>query len=413
MTRASEIVFAFNRDREPERVAMKYAAMAKGPFPFLRGTCHLFYQRLTEQKLATGGPAAWICGDLHLENFGTYLGDNALTYFDVNDYDEAALAPCTWDILRLVTSLYVAAASLKLEAEYCEDLARALTETWRSEVATGKPRWIERKTADGIIGSLMDTLKDRRRDKFLDKRSVAKKNGRRLLLGTGKALPITEDERTQLQAFCKTLGKTPDEARFFQMLDAARRIAGTGSLGIPRYVLLIEGKRSPDDNVLLDLKESRVSSLIPYSPCSQPRWPSEAERIVAATETCQAIPPQFLRALAYAGKPHVLKELQPTDDRLDLITAAEHLDDFRDAVLTMGKLAAWALLRSTGRSGSATAGDLIAFAQNTAVTVPILASARTMADLTLHDWEEYAAAYETGLGAQHVRSTTTKRSVAK
>ena len=106
---ATDIIRDFNSDREPERLSMKLEAMAADPFPFLRGTCHLYYQRLTEKSLSPGGPPAWICGDLHIENFGTFLGDNGLTYFDINDYDEAVVAPVTWDIVRLVTSVYVAA----------------------------------------------------------------------------------------------------------------------------------------------------------------------------------------------------------------------------------------------------------------------------------------------------------------
>jgi uncharacterized protein (DUF2252 family) len=52
----------------------------------------------------------------------------------------------------------------------------------------------------------------------------------------------------------------PDPA-FFEVLDVAHRIAGTGSLGLERYVVLIEGKGSPNGNYLLDLKQSLASSL--------------------------------------------------------------------------------------------------------------------------------------------------------
>ena len=38
-------------------------------------------------------PVCWICGDLHIENFGSYKGDNRLVYFDLNDFDESILAP--------------------------------------------------------------------------------------------------------------------------------------------------------------------------------------------------------------------------------------------------------------------------------------------------------------------------------
>jgi uncharacterized protein (DUF2252 family) len=410
MTTAYQLVTKFNHDREPERLALKNAAMAGGPFPFLRGTCHLFYRRLIENKLATGGPPAWISGDLHLENFGTYLGDNGLTYFDINDFDEAILAPLTWDILRLVTSLYVAAPGLKIGGGDAEELAAELTVTWRTELAAGKPRWIERKTAEGIIGTLMADLKTRRQDKFLDKRTALKKGSRRIVTGTGRALEISAKDRAALAAFATTLASDKSEAEYFTPLDSARRIAGTGSLGIPRFVLLVEGEGSPGDNVLLDLKEARASSIIPYSPLAQPEWQSEAHRVAALTNRCQAVSPHLLRPVEFAGRPYVLRELQPTSDRLNLALAAGNLAEFRTAVLDMGKLAAWASLRSAGRQGSATADDLIAFAGDSAVTAAIHKGAQAMATITLSDWQEYEAGYKS---AQPVAETIAEKPVKK
>ena len=86
---------AYNSNRDAERLAMKYRKMRADPFVFLRGTCHLFYERLAGLDIDLKAPATWVCGDLHLENFGSYKGDNRLAYFDINDFDEAALAPCS------------------------------------------------------------------------------------------------------------------------------------------------------------------------------------------------------------------------------------------------------------------------------------------------------------------------------
>ena len=97
----------FNAGREPERLAMKYRAMRASTFAFLRGSCHLFYDRLPRGGVFKSAPAVWVCGDLHLENFGSYKGDNRQVYFDVNDFDESALAPASWDLVRFLTSLQV------------------------------------------------------------------------------------------------------------------------------------------------------------------------------------------------------------------------------------------------------------------------------------------------------------------
>jgi len=99
-----ERIEAFNQGRESERLALKLQALERSAFTFLRGTCHLFYADLPAHPLLQDAPATWVCGDLHLENFGTYQGDNRAVYFDLNDFDEAALAPCSWEVVRLLAS---------------------------------------------------------------------------------------------------------------------------------------------------------------------------------------------------------------------------------------------------------------------------------------------------------------------
>ena len=47
----------------------------------------------------------WIHGDLHAENFGTYMNSEGVLVFDVNDFDEAYLGHFTWDLRRFVASL--------------------------------------------------------------------------------------------------------------------------------------------------------------------------------------------------------------------------------------------------------------------------------------------------------------------
>lgn len=83
--------------RDPERLQLKYSKMRSNAFVFMRATCHLFYDRLPQDDLFKRAPLTWACGDLHLENFGSYKGDNRLVYFDLNDFDEAALAPACQD----------------------------------------------------------------------------------------------------------------------------------------------------------------------------------------------------------------------------------------------------------------------------------------------------------------------------
>ena len=59
---AVQRILAFNRGRDPERLALKYRDMQHDPFVFFRGTCHLFYEDLPrDRKLFRAPPLAWIC----------------------------------------------------------------------------------------------------------------------------------------------------------------------------------------------------------------------------------------------------------------------------------------------------------------------------------------------------------------
>src|SRR5260370_5962388 len=86
----------FNSGREPQRLQLKYEALQTSAFRFLRGTCHLFYEDWPRRSSMNRCPRAWISGDLHLDNFGSYQGDDGIVSFDINDFDEAVLAPSTW-----------------------------------------------------------------------------------------------------------------------------------------------------------------------------------------------------------------------------------------------------------------------------------------------------------------------------
>ena len=393
---ASDLIAAYNAGREPERLAMKYAAMRADPFRFLRGTCHLFHTRLSQNALAPTGPCAWICGDLHLENFGTYLGDNDLTYFDVNDFDEAILAPFTWDILRLAVSVLAAAPIIGLTDGSAKSFATQLVDTYFAELAIGKPRWLERSTASGPIGDLMDKRKRRDPAKFLAKRTVTKGGKISLLIDGERMLAIEKSDRDALAAFMTALAKQTPKAKPLKFIDAARRIAGTGSLGLPRFVLLVEDPANADDHWLLDLKSAAPSALAPYATFPQPKWSSEAARVAAIQTLFQANTPSMLSAQTLRGAPYTLKQMQPSADRLDLKALATNKDAFGLVIGSMARLTAWGHLRGTGRYASVTADDLIAAASDPKAPAVLLDRALTLAKINATDWAQYCAAYDQG-----------------
>ena len=160
---AVQLIAQYNAGRDAERLQLKYRAMRASAFAFMRGSCHLFYQRLPRSGIFKSAPAAWICGDLHLENFGSYKGDNRLVYFDLNDFDEAALAPLTWELMRMLASIRVAARDAGFSQADAQVLCRSFVDAHAQALAGGKAYWIERETAQGLVRELLDSLQSRQR----------------------------------------------------------------------------------------------------------------------------------------------------------------------------------------------------------------------------------------------------------
>jgi len=390
---------AANAGRDPERLAMKYAKMRASPFVFLRGACHLFYAALPDRPLFREAPLTWACGDLHFENFGSYKGDNRQIYFDINDYDEAALAPASWDLVRLLGSILCGAEELRLGAEEARHIAGACLAAYRQALARGKALWVERETAGGMIRELLDKLEAQKRSEFLDKRTVVKDKRRQLRLDGSKALPASAAQREKVSRFLEKFAVDRAKPGFFEILDIGRRIAGTGSLGVERYVILVEGKGSPDANYLLDLKAARPSALV--EPLArrgivQPVWPDEASRCVGIEQRLQAIDHAFLQAVAMDGEAFVLRDLQPSEDRVAIAAWGKKLERLEEVVARMGEILAWDQLRASGRGGSATADALLAFAGRTDWAAEILATASEMNRQTVAQWKIFANALEQG-----------------
>jgi uncharacterized protein (DUF2252 family) len=378
-------IVAYNAGRDPERLQMKYRAMQASAFSFLRGSAHLFYARLRRGGVFKSSPTAWLCGDLHLENFGSFKGDNRLVYFDMNDFDEAALAPVAWDLVRMLTSLRIGANSLSLSTRQAEHLCQVFVDAYSASLSAGKAFWVERDTATGLVRRLLDDLRLRQRSDFLDGRTVRRGKRRLIRLDGRKALPVTAVQRSVVEQFMQGFAQRTPNPDFYEVLDVARRIAGTGSLGVDRYAILVRGKGSPDGNYLLDLKQAMPSSLAARVKVAQPRWDSEAHRVVALQRRIQAVAMAFLQPVTMGQRCYVLRGLQPSEDRVDLSAARHALSGIESTIATMGHIVAWGQLRSSGRQGSATADELVAFAAGKKWRAQLLDAARDSAQHVQRD----------------------------
>ncbi len=357
---APDRILAFNEGRDPEHLRLKYKAMAKSPLAFLRGTCHLFWEDWPAGHPLDVTPLAWSTGDLHLENFGAFKGDNRLEYFDINDFDEAALAPCIRDPVRCACSVLVAARETSLSAHEGRALCAAFLDAYAAALRDGRIRWVERDSAEGEVRKLLKDVAQRTRIALLRKRTETRRSGRRRIRTDGEyALPATRPERAWAASLARRAARKTEQASF-RVVDVARRVAGTGSLGVERYVVLVEGKGPPDGHRLIDLKAAHSSAMAAASLVRRVSWVSEAERVVWAQTHMQAASPALLRAVTVGRQSYVLRELQPREDRLLLRNLGRRALD--RSVRTMGGLVAWAQLRAAGRRGAASPELLIEYA---------------------------------------------------
>lgn len=326
---------------------------------------------------------------MHLENFGTFRGSGGQTYFDLNDFDEAVLAPCTWELARFLTSIHVAAESLKLAEAQAEQLCHLAVSAYSRALAHGRAEWVDRAIAGGMIGDLLEALSSRKRVDLLNKRTVVKDGKRQLKIDNVKLEAIDAATRDEVIKVINDFAATQPDPHFFKVIDCAFRIAGTGSRGLHRYAILVRGHGSPDENYLLDLKQAAPSSLAPYLQWPQPQWSCEATRVIAVQRRVQAMPPAFLSALAMRGQPYVLRALQPTEDRLDLAQWNNDIGRLQQVIETMASLQAWGQLRSAGRQGSAIADELIAFGERSDWQEAALCYSRNYARQVVTDWKHF------------------------
>jgi uncharacterized protein (DUF2252 family) len=400
ISKITRTILAQNAGRDLERLTLKLAQLRRDPFAFFRGTNPLFHDLLPRAHPLFRAPRMLVCGDLHLENFGAFKGDNRLVYFDINDFDDACLAPFTIDIARFVAGIYLAAHGLEIARPQAKMLVRHFVLAYRQSIEDGKPRWMERTLVRGVFRALLRRAILRTRRKLLDRFTLLEGGRRRLRIDGKRALklPAREQERlrkllVQLRA---SLPVPKPRRRFFRLLDAARRVAGNGSLGLERYILLVHGPASPDENFVLDLKFAAPSSVAAWVGGPQPEWPDDAARIVSIQRILQAISPALLHAVNLGRKPFVLKELQPSIDRLDLARWRTKPRRLAQSVAGMGQVAAWAHLRGSGQYGAASAQALQAYVRAQRWSREADKLGEVVADRMHRAWQMYCKDYDAG-----------------
>ena len=155
--------FADLMSADPAAFRTKFRKMAADPFAFYRGSACLFYADVAEREDPWADQRTsrvWIQGDLHAENFGTYMDGDGVLIFDVNDFDEAYVGHFTWDVTRFAASLALLGWSKAISDERHRNAGAPTTSgpTWnRSAGSSTRPT-----TAASRFGWTPPTARSRR-----------------------------------------------------------------------------------------------------------------------------------------------------------------------------------------------------------------------------------------------------------
>ncbi len=300
--------------------------MSASPFAFLRGSAPLFYRMLRNAPRLARGPEAegLLCGDLHLENFGVYRPDRPSgggdrVAFDLNDLDEAFYGHLHLDLIRVLTSVLLAARGWGCPAAGALDLAGALLDGYARGRASGREAPVPPPVA-----SLLKRVAARKRGALLERVTRVVGNHRRFALSE-TLLPLPRAVRAACaRAFdrfgreeMKRTGHPPER---FGVLDVAFRVAGTGSLGTFRVAVLVEGRGARDGAWLFDMKAMGDSAGAAFATRRTEPGP---ERVAQALRTLLRHPPAMLGTVRALGHGLLVRRLTSQDDRLDWATIPE------------------------------------------------------------------------------------------
>jgi len=255
-------------NNRPEGAQRKFDTLAESAFVFFRGTALLYYRDYagTDAHL----PIVFTIGDVHPENFGVMANSDGAPFFGVNDFDEAWAAPFSYDVKRGAVGFWIAAAE---NGERKKDRRRVV-----------------RSFVDGYFTALRAYSLDDRSSTFQFRLDNSPKMIRSLLkraqtdrgeflakkvdLNTSRFRPSRKrvPDSSHVPQFQEVvnryvkdsdLGDIPRPQSFFHVLDVARKKgSGTGSLGLDRYWVLLEGwDPEPSQSVVLEFKQARRSAL--------------------------------------------------------------------------------------------------------------------------------------------------------
>ncbi|MFF0140406.1 DUF2252 domain-containing protein [Streptomyces sp. NPDC005227] len=322
---------------DPAAFRVKFRKMAASAFAFYRGTAGLFYHDLEQDK--RGGPyldertsRVWIHGDLHAENFGTYMDAQGRLIFNVNDFDEAYVGPFTWDLKRFAASVALIGYAKALSDDQITELVRIYAQAYRERIhalSTGaKNDEVPPFTLDTADGPLLGALRVARsltRFGLLDSMTEIRDFERRFAPGGGSTELDAATRYKVLAAFDGYLETLPESSLTrpdsYRVKDVVgRRGIGIGSAGLPSYNILLEGNSDALENdVVIYIKQAQTPAVSRHitDPAVRGYFQHEGHRTVISQRALQAHADPWLGWTELDGAGQLVAEVSPYAVDLD------------------------------------------------------------------------------------------------
>ena len=329
----------------------KFRKMAESAFAFYRGSAALFYADVSRDEdpfLNEQTSRVWIQGDLHAENFGTYMNGAGVLVFDVNDFDESYVGPFTWDMKRFCASLGLIGYQKAMSDQEISDLIAHAARSYARQIArfaAGEDQDFSLRldTAQGVVLSILQKARLLTRVALLDSDTEIRDGDRRFRIGKYNTA-LDEAERMKILATLKEYFKTiPTKKRrasmVYEMKDVVRRRgAGIGSAGLQMYSVLLEGEtQALENDLLISLKLAQPSAVSPHIPDKNIKdyFKHDGHRTTISQRALQAYADPLLGYASFDGKGVFAAEVSPYTADLNW----GDINDFDDMLEVVEELA--------------------------------------------------------------------------
>ncbi|RCG22073.1 DUF2252 domain-containing protein [Streptomyces diacarni] len=323
---------------DPAAFQTKFRKMAASAFAFYRGTACLFYADLHEGR--DSGPflnertsRVWIHGDLHAENFGTYMNAQGRLLFNVNDFDEAYVGPFTWDLQRFAASVALLGYSKAFSDTQITSLVTTYADAYRDRIrallsgaSESEPPALTLDTARGPVLDALHSARANTRFGLLGTMTEIRDWERRFAPGGGSIELDKATRETVLEAFdayLETLPRHEGRERHgaHRVKDVVgRRGIGIGSAGLPSYNILLEGHSDALENdLVIYMKQAQTPAVSQHITDRAVRdyFRHEGHRTVISQRALQAHADPWLGWTELGGAGQLVAEVSPYAVDLD------------------------------------------------------------------------------------------------